>query len=149
PTKTHSPTIVESLEWKRALNPQLSPDGRSVAYEIQETDWQADEFTTAIWLADTGSGENTNRQLVKRGSAPTWSPDGKLLAFLNDEANRQQICVVDPASGQSHLVTRADSPISRISWSPGGRRIAFTTLDPESPERQARHERDGKIEASG
>jgi dipeptidyl aminopeptidase/acylaminoacyl peptidase len=144
-----SPTIEQALEWKRALSPQLSPDGASVAYEVQETDWKADAFTTSVWLADTGPDERrVVTRLVKRGAVPRWSPDGKQLAFLADQGGRQQIHLIGPRGGEARILTRGDSAVMHMAWSPDGRRIAFTALDPETPERRARRDRDGDIVSS-
>src|SRR5262249_48431898 len=79
-----APTVTESLGWARALGPQLSPDGRSLAYEVQETDWSGDAFVNAIWIAEAIDGHGPPRRIVNRGSSPRWSPDGQRLAFLAD-----------------------------------------------------------------
>src|SRR5262245_39705331 len=113
-----APTITDSLGWTRALGPQLSPDGQFVAYEVQETDWAEDAFATAVWLVDAGGGRGSPRCLVRRGSAPRWSPDGKRLAFLADHNGHQQVHVVDPHAGAARVLTSAASPVTRLAWSP-------------------------------
>jgi dipeptidyl aminopeptidase/acylaminoacyl peptidase len=142
-SQQRAPTVTESLGWTRALAPQLSPDGQSVAYEVQETDWAADAFATAIWLADVSGGRGPPRCIVRRGSAPRWSPDAKRLAFLADHGGRTQVHVVDPRAGAARVLTSAASPVMRLAWSPEGRRIAFTAADPEVPERPEQRDRDG------
>ncbi|HTM56184.1 MAG TPA: S9 family peptidase, partial [Pirellulales bacterium] len=144
-----TPTIRQSLEWKRAMATGLSPDGQEVAYELQETDWDANQFVTSIWLADARKGaKKPPRLLVKRGTAPRWSPDGKQLAFLAEQDGRQEIHVIDPRGGEARVVTKGDSEVTSMAWSPERRSIAFTTLDAETPERRARRERDGDIKSS-
>jgi len=144
-----TPTIVQSLEWKRAMATQLSPDGQEVAYEVQETDWDANAFVTSIWLAHARKGaKKPPTLLVKRGTAPRWSPDGKQLAFLAEQDGRRQIHVIDPHGGEARVVTKGDSAVTSMAWSPERRSIAFTALDAETPERRARRERDGDVKSS-
>ena len=65
-------------------------------------------------------------RVLTRGFEPTWSPDGRWIAFQRDG----QIFVID-ASGRNErrLTTRRPGlhwPASRPAWSPDGRRIAFS-----------------------
>src|SRR5882757_4826603 len=62
----HVPTVAESLNLKYLASPQISPDGRFIAYTIQEVDWKNDRYVNQLWLADTLN--NTNMQLT-RGSS--------------------------------------------------------------------------------
>jgi Tol biopolymer transport system component len=140
-TQKRAPTLTESLGWARALDTQLSPDGRSVAYEIQETDWSGDALVTAVWLADAG-GKEPPRRVALRGNSPRWSPDGKQLAFLADHGGRPQVHLVNPRGGAARVLTSAPSPVTRLAWSPEGRRIAFTTPDPEAPQRPEHRDHD-------
>src|SRR5271165_5332861 len=59
PTTVNSPipTIDQSLEWKSAFNPKISPDGMRVVYEVQKTNWEDNAFERNLWIADIASGE--------------------------------------------------------------------------------------------
>ncbi|HUM11201.1 MAG TPA: prolyl oligopeptidase family serine peptidase [Myxococcaceae bacterium] len=58
-------------------------------------------------------------------AAPTWSPDGKLLAFLwNEKAMpEREIWVVDRDGTRARRLTGARAPggVSELAWLPGGR----------------------------
>ncbi|MEO6236618.1 MAG: hypothetical protein ABIQ52_06430, partial [Vicinamibacterales bacterium] len=45
-----APSIDDLLNLKRVGSPAVSPDGRSVAYTVRETNWDENEFETEIWI---------------------------------------------------------------------------------------------------
>lgn len=142
-----TPTIEEFLSLRRALAPRLSPDGRWVAYEVQETDWSANTFRSEIWLAPTQSGApHPLTRSKKSSSRPRWSPDGKRLAFLSDREGSRQVYLVDWQGSQSSPLTRVESGVAQFEWSPDGRFIAFSASDPEPPARKSRKEKYGSYE---
>ena len=51
-----APTVDQDLSLKRVGSPEISPDGRSVAYTIRETNWDDNAYETEIWLADSATG---------------------------------------------------------------------------------------------
>ena len=70
---------------KIVSDPQVSPDGRQVAYVVSTT--EGDLTRSNIWAASVDGGEP--RQLSsgpRSDTAPRWSPDGETLAFLSDRA---------------------------------------------------------------
>src|ERR1700704_3407235 len=52
-----APSIDESLGMKSVAGAQISPDGRYVAYGVQQANWEENEFITQIWIAVTATGE--------------------------------------------------------------------------------------------
>ena len=141
------PTFDDILSLARAQSPVISPDGRSVAYQVRETNWEADAWETEIWLVEVASGEP--RQLTNAAgssSSAAWSPDGRWIAFISDRDDSRQINLIRPDGGEAQQLTNVEEGISRFAWSPDGDRIAFVATDPVSDERQARDERSGAFE---
>jgi Tol biopolymer transport system component len=52
-----TPSLEQSLSMKSVVNPQISPDGRYVAYSVQQANWDANDFVSQIWIAVTATGE--------------------------------------------------------------------------------------------
>ena len=114
-----------------ARDPQISPDGRQIAYVRQSGDVMTDLNRAAIWLVDVASGKQ--RPLVAgpgQYALPRWSPDGTRLAYISSEEGGAQLAVRWLDSGAASRITNLpDSPES-IAWSPDGRSIAYSMRVP-------------------
>src|SRR5512134_43950 len=76
-------TLVDLLNVPQITDPQLSPDGRYVAYVLANPDWKANKRLGHIWRARVDGTENLQMTSGKEGERlPRWSPDGRTLAFL-------------------------------------------------------------------
>ncbi len=120
-------TVDHYLNWERATDPQISPDGSQVVYTRSTVDQMKDRWESTLWVINTDGLKH--RALVK-GSNARWSPDGTRIAYLADDADeRQQIFVrwMD-AEGAVTQVTRVTETPRNIRWSPDGQRVAFTMV---------------------
>lgn len=116
-----------------ATDPQISPDGRRIAYVRRSADIMTDRMVPSIWLVEVATGEQ--RPVAATGSAnmsPRWSPDGRRLAFVStSEGGGAQLFVRWMDSGERVKITNLpDSPRS-LAWSPDGRQIAYLMSVPD------------------
>jgi len=74
--------VLKSLDWRFPQKTSLSPDGRSIAYDIPSAD---DVPAHDIFiLATDGSRDTALVQNPAHDHAPMWSPDGSQVVFLSD-----------------------------------------------------------------
>lgn len=106
------------------LTPAISPNGRLLAYA------SAKKFTkkssTDIFMMDLSTGKKT--RLTKWASAelsPTWSPDGRELAFTSDQTGRPQIYIMKIDSKKIRRLTFEGRENAAPAWSPRGDWIAY------------------------
>jgi dipeptidyl aminopeptidase/acylaminoacyl peptidase len=119
-----------NLEW--ASDPQISPDGKTIAYVRKTNDIMTDKARSTIWLVDVASGQQ-RPLLAGTGSyfSPRWSPDGGRLAYVAAEGGNPQLFVRWMSSGESARITQLPQSPSSIAWSPDGRRLAYSMLVPD------------------
>jgi len=64
-------------------NPQLSPDGATVAFVRTTIDREADTYRAQVWAVPSDGSRPPRRFTAgPNDTAPRWSPDGRHLAFL-------------------------------------------------------------------
>ncbi|MFL6801428.1 MAG: prolyl oligopeptidase family serine peptidase [Sphingomicrobium sp.] len=128
-------TGADLFDLEVATDPQISPDGRTIAYVRMSNDIMTDKARQTIWLADVATGQQ-RPLLAGSGTyfSPRWSPDGTRLAYVATEGDSPQLYVRWMAGGlppeRARITGLPDSPDS-IAWSPDGRRIAYSMFVPD------------------
>lgn len=129
-------TDMSSLQ--HVSDPQLSPDGATIAYVRSQTDYATDKATSDVILVATANGAP---KATFAGSSPRWSPDGRAIAFMGLRDGRSGIFIRDVVSGAEHFLVappQTDHWLGRSpknwAWSPDGSMIAYVAADGPAPE---------------
>ena len=74
----------DALRLRTAVDPDLSPDGRRVAFAVAVADEQEDRLCSSIWVAAL-DGSTPARRFTEGPAdrSPRWSPDGRWLAYIS------------------------------------------------------------------
>ncbi|MDR6970589.1 S9 family peptidase [Leifsonia shinshuensis] len=113
--------------------PTVHPGGGRAVVAVTHPSLSADATVGQLWTIPLG-GHAAPKLLTRgfRDTAPRFSPDGRLLAFLRAEPKRPpQLFVVDAAGGEPVAVTDRKLGVTEFDWSPDGRTLAFVSREPE------------------
>lgn len=98
------------------IDPVLSPDGSRAAFSALGD----------LWVTAAGSTQLnnvTNDAFVSL--SPSWSPDGRHIAYVSDESGRANIWLLDVESGEKRQLTHESLRTNMPVWSPDGTRLAY------------------------
>src|SRR5262249_19058831 len=109
----HPMSFEDLLSFHRIGAPQVSPDGKWIAYDAATPNLKANKSSSAVCLVAAAGGPST--QLID-GSGPAWSPDGKSIAFVKDS----QAWLYDVAAGASRKLSDLQGGAASIKWAPDG-----------------------------
>ncbi len=133
-------TIAERLIDGRSSvgQPAVSPNGSHVAFVVATIDLENNTSRSQVWLDDAPVSAGTH------DANPTWSPDGRFLAFTSRRGEKQgdSTLHVLPIGGPGEIrtVCTMSDGLGDVAWSPDGRWLAFTS--------RTRHERYDAKDAS-
>src|SRR6266849_4308348 len=127
-------------------DPNISPDGKLVAYTVTKVDRAQNRRNTSVWMVATDSTRapwqfTTSPQ---SSNSPRWSPDGKSLAFLSSrpesapsvaasqtappaEQPRAQVYLLSMNGGEARRITNLKNGVSLFRWSPDGTRLVVVS----------------------
>ena len=142
PSSPHTDLATALLDgFVQAGTPVVSPDGRLVAFVVTRVDHGKNTYIPQIWLGSTdGSIPPAPLTAGDPGeSQPSWSPDGRHLAFVSGREGAQgakkgeRTLHVIPvtAPGETRTVAVRKDGLDDPTWSPDGRWIAFCSRVPD------------------
>jgi Tol biopolymer transport system component len=117
--------VVRLTSDRTTWSPQFSPDGRMIAVQVGGD----------VELLPTGGGPPTRLTYAPaNGMSPTWSPDGRQLAFVSTRSGKAQLYTMT-ANGvnQRQVLSMPQGDTIDPRWSPDGTHIVFVYV----PEQKA------------
>ena len=121
---------IFELEW--AADPQISPDGKRIAFERSTFDVMKDRPRASLWSVNAdGTDLRPLLDPARQAGSPRWSPDGSRLLFAATLDGKSDVFVRWMDSGQEAKLTHLEESPGALAWSPNGKWIAFTMFVPE------------------
>ncbi|MEN0055378.1 MAG: S9 family peptidase [Mucilaginibacter sp.] len=115
-------------------DPQLSPDGKWIAYTLSEPDSARDNRVSHLWMQSYDGKQSIElTQGTEPVSSPKWTPDGKYLSYISarDSKAGGQVWLMDRRGGEGHKLTDLKGEVSDYAWSPDSKRLALIIKDEE------------------
>jgi dipeptidyl aminopeptidase/acylaminoacyl peptidase len=126
---SHKLTAMDEFQLQLPIDPQISPDGKRIAYVRRFADPMTDKRYSNLWIINT---DGTDHRPLTTGNrtdvSPRWSPDGMRLAYLSDADGKQQLYIRWMDTGQTARITNLEQSPDAIAWSPDGKMLSFSSL---------------------
>ncbi|HLJ75060.1 MAG TPA: S9 family peptidase, partial [Thermoanaerobaculia bacterium] len=140
-------TVDDFAKLRTVSDPQVSPDGKWIAYTVGTVDLEKDKRDSDLWMVSWDGSQRIRLTATPETSesSPRWSPDGRYLAFLaarGDEEEKKlgsQVWLLDRRGGEAQKLTDIKGGVAEFSWSPDSKRLvlAVNDYDPNSdPEKK-------------
>jgi dipeptidyl aminopeptidase/acylaminoacyl peptidase len=114
------------LAMQRISDPEVSPDGKWVAFAVRDTDYAENRGRYDVWLAAVdGSSVTRLTSHPENDQEPRWSPDGKWLYFRSSRGGSDQIWRIQPTGGEAQPVTKLGTDINGFKLMPDGKRFVL------------------------
>ena len=117
-------TVEDLLKVRRVGDPQVSPNGKRVAFTIGDVNYDLNKVVTQIYVMTIDGG--SLKQLTNGAASsttPRWSPEGKRIAFVTGG----QVWTMEDDGDNKEKVTTISTSAAGPVWSPDGKWIAFTS----------------------
>ena len=122
-------TVEDLVVLKRVSDPQVSPDGRFVAFVQRETDLGANKAHTGLWLLDRDAAGAQPRRLTDASSSdasPRWGRDSRTLFFLSPRSGSSQVWRLSLDAATAQRVTDYPLDVGTLAVSPRDDLLAVT-----------------------
>jgi dipeptidyl aminopeptidase/acylaminoacyl peptidase len=113
------------LKIQRIADPQLSPDGKTVAFEVTVPNIDQNKSVHSVWSVPMVGGPPL--KLADLAERPRWSADGKLIYYVSTSGDSSQIWSMNPDGSARTQVTRLSTEADGEIVSPDGKYLVVTS----------------------
>src|SRR5258706_12178520 len=114
------------MKLARISEPQISPDGRQVAFTVQNVEVAKNAKPKNIYVVPVNGG--SPRQLTQEGTQnerPRWSPNSRQIYFVSNRGGSSQAWSMDADGGHARQLTTISTEVSGITISRDGKKMVF------------------------
>lgn len=121
--------------------PKWSPNGRKIVFAVEivkprQNDWEQDQTVELFIMDATGKNKRQLTDYKHLSTHPTWSPNGRSIAFMSNHAGGPEIYKMDLSDGNIYQITNNVAEggvmVQAPDWSPGGDKIVYARSMPRT-----------------
>ena len=101
--------------------PRESPDGSKIVYQKAQTDDPSLRIVKSAIISTSLTPEHTTQELTSDGYLPSWSPDGKRIAFLRSSGGQANLWTISSNMGRDIPLTEQGVTFGGLSPFPYNR----------------------------
>ena len=148
--KNASISFEQIISLKTVSAPKISPDGKTIVYTQNSTDWANNSYDSELWMVREGM-EPVQLTRTDKGSsfAADFTPDGKYVSFMANRGNKTQLYLISVYGGEALQVTKDEEGIGNYAWHPDGTSILYSRTVAESKSEKNTKERFGAFGIEG
>ena len=116
------------LKIARISEPQLSPDGKTVAFTVQSIDLDQNSKPKQIYTVPVSG--LAPRRITLQGDdneRPEWSPDSTRIAFISNRGGSSQVWIMNADGSGARQITNLPTEAGGVLFSPDGKKLVFTS----------------------
>ncbi|HZH95923.1 MAG TPA: S9 family peptidase [Flavisolibacter sp.] len=148
--KTASVSFEKWISLKSSGGAIISPDGKTIVYNVGSTDWTNNSYDTELWMARAGEAPVQLTRTTKNSSTGArFTPDSKFISFLADRGDKTQLYLIPVAGGEAMQVTKDEDGVGQYDWSPDGSRLVYQKPDPDGKKEKSLKDRFGAFGVEG
>jgi dipeptidyl aminopeptidase/acylaminoacyl peptidase len=132
-------------------DPEVSPDGKTVAFVQTRLRKKKNDYASNIWLVPADGSRPPAKFTASSGRdmGPQWSPDGREMAFVSTRSGKPQLWIIPLLGGEARQLTYCKRGVGEFTWSSDGKWIVFSAkvdneldkrLEAESKDKQSSEE---------
>ena len=138
------------LSLQRVSDPIISPDGRTIVYTLNTTDWANNAYDAELWMSRDGETPIPLTRTAKGNSfAARFTPDSRFVSFLADRGDKTQLYIISVGGGEAIPVTKEEEGIESYEWNATGNQVALVKTEPDDKTDKTLKDRYGAFGVEG
>ncbi len=143
-TSTNSDLYAVSLEGGESrkisispgadLSPQYSPDGKYLAWRMQErAGYESDRWKLVVMERESGRSQLLTQSVDRPVESFTWLPDSSRLFYVVEDRGRTNLQMVPVGGGAARIILGGKSHVDDVQFTPDGKTMIFSQHSGSAP----------------
>lgn len=116
------------------LSPQYSPDGKYLAWRMQErAGYESDRWKLVVMERETGRSQVLTQSVDRHVQSFTWLPDSSRLFYVVEDRGRTNLQMVPVGGGAARVILGGKTSVDDVQFTPDGKTMIFSQHSGSAP----------------